>query len=869
MSTTSVVYSATAGQTSFDVTFPYVDRGSVVVERNGAQVPYTWQTATRLTLTTPAALNDKVIVRRATNVTPPAVVFADSSIFTAVDLNAALTQLRYRVEETDQLPALTAPLVTAEGLAQIAATVVAKQAELVNGGNVQAARLVTEGNTQDTRLITAGNTQVARVTAEGEAQRLNAAAVFGAGDYASNADALSSGVSGLANVVPGTGGTDGTFALAFTGGGGTGAAGVFTVAGGAVVYTQITATGRGYTSAPTVSFAASAGCTATATAVRAQNRPAGTFWRIPVTGGFEVFENVAGTATSRGLYPAGNDVPCTVTLSNANVFSMTPTPGHKVRNADQVFHGFAAGSNTGAVSVTVVGINGNASTPVVMPNGDPLGARQLLIGYPFAIRFSTTLGKFVLVSHPGLFVSRCLLKPHASATGLKLAGIVANAGERLRVDCTDVTFEFIATEDKPFGSASVDLYGPDGTTPIVTGGSLTDTDFSGAPPAGAWKKGDIVTFRRRADGIFYLVAPADRVTLRMARWVAHLFETGQLPSAARPVIARKVGPRTWFVDVRPHDSHYDHPLHRRSSDIVRFVLFDMGGFHGDTFAPCLNSVFSRFGGHWTHHTNLTFDEMIAGITVNNGQVPSTFESVMWLGDFNAGVYEASGFGHNYMKAITWTLKGIVKDASTGNVEVSSAELKDAAIGAVFEGIRLVSEAVYWGVTKTLFKKAVKSTYTHTFQSVAGDQCRIQVKHDFTDPGLEVTPGINGSYNGNMPFREADTVVGIYGTTVGTPFATNLFNGASQTLGFPDKVIVWDSASLRPQAKLRLSVNMPTGYSHKENGALVPHQAPLYISNFPDWGSKVYAPLNQTGVRNMTGKVMEHDYGYSVIHGNPK
>lgn len=60
-----------------------------------------------------------------------------------------------------------------------------------------------------------------------------------------------------APITPGANGTDGTFALAFTGGTGSGAAGTFTVAGG--VLTSVTITNPGvYTVAPTLSFAASA-----------------------------------------------------------------------------------------------------------------------------------------------------------------------------------------------------------------------------------------------------------------------------------------------------------------------------------------------------------------------------------------------------------------------------------------------------------------------------------------------------------------------------------------------------------------------------------------------------------------------------------
>ncbi|OHV85810.1 phage tail sheath subtilisin-like domain-containing protein [Ensifer sp. LCM 4579] len=74
------------------------------------------------------------------------------------------------------------------------------------------------------------------------------------------------GVIGHGAITGGNGGTDGTFALAFTGGAGSGAAGTFTVAGGALTAITITSPGE-YTVAPSFDFSASAGLTgATATA---------------------------------------------------------------------------------------------------------------------------------------------------------------------------------------------------------------------------------------------------------------------------------------------------------------------------------------------------------------------------------------------------------------------------------------------------------------------------------------------------------------------------------------------------------------------------------------------------------------------------
>lgn len=119
--------------------------------------------------------------------------------------------------------------------------------------------------------------------------------------FETTADAISKGVSGLTSIVGGSGGTNGTFDLAFSGGAGTGAAGRFTVAGGAVVSYIITATGRGYTSAPTVSFAASSGLTgASATVVIADNTSSGEYFYVPKNAPnstiVDLYKNNAGTA---------------------------------------------------------------------------------------------------------------------------------------------------------------------------------------------------------------------------------------------------------------------------------------------------------------------------------------------------------------------------------------------------------------------------------------------------------------------------------------------------------------------------------------------------------------------------------------------
>ncbi len=133
------------------------------------------------------------------------------------------------------------------------------------------------------------------------------AAQLAAGLYEDTSDALSDGVADYTGITGGSGGTDGTFDLAYTGGGGTGAAASFVVSGGALTSITLLATGVNYTSAPTLDFSASAGLTgASATAVLGQNVSPGEYFSVPstTTGYIDLYRNVADVATFIISYPS-------------------------------------------------------------------------------------------------------------------------------------------------------------------------------------------------------------------------------------------------------------------------------------------------------------------------------------------------------------------------------------------------------------------------------------------------------------------------------------------------------------------------------------------------------------------------------------
>lgn len=132
-----------------------------------------------------------------------------------------------------------------------------------------------------------------------------AAEAFSLGDlFDTAAEGLTNGVVNTANLVGGAGGTDGTFAIGFSGGGGSGAAGTFVVSGGAITQITITKPGRNYTSAPAMSFTASAGLSgASASAVIGQLAPDGAYYLVKGAGDAyaTLYRNVGGVATDQGL----------------------------------------------------------------------------------------------------------------------------------------------------------------------------------------------------------------------------------------------------------------------------------------------------------------------------------------------------------------------------------------------------------------------------------------------------------------------------------------------------------------------------------------------------------------------------------------
>jgi hypothetical protein len=141
------------------------------------------------------------------------------------------------------------------------------------------------------------------------------------------AEGVSQGVVSLTITAAGSGGANGQFALAFSGGGGTLAAGTFTVSGGAVTAVNLTKRGKNYTSNPTVSTAASTGLTgATVTAAKGNYAvPDGEYFLVKGTGDTfaTLYKNVGGVATAQSLsIPSLTGI---TSLTTAAIISSAPS----------------------------------------------------------------------------------------------------------------------------------------------------------------------------------------------------------------------------------------------------------------------------------------------------------------------------------------------------------------------------------------------------------------------------------------------------------------------------------------------------------------------------------------------------------------
>lgn len=259
-----------------------------------------------------------------------------------------------------ELAAASVSAITVQKALSIAA-VAAQQTTSVNAVN-------TAGTTQTDAVNLAGATQVSAVNAAGDTQAARVLNTMPEPMYPSTAAALSNGVASC-TFVAGSGGTNGTYTIAATGGGGTGALALVTVASGAISNIRMLSRGYNYTSAPSFSTASITGLTGgSITAQLAVNEPPGEFFAVSVTDAgvaYDIFENVAGTATLRNrVYTAaGLPIPLYTNTGGTGdrTASITVTTSAGLRSSgtdSNLVDGGTANNATDSLAFAAVSVSG-------------------------------------------------------------------------------------------------------------------------------------------------------------------------------------------------------------------------------------------------------------------------------------------------------------------------------------------------------------------------------------------------------------------------------------------------------------------------------------------------------------------------------
>lgn len=96
---TSVAYPASAGQSEFDVTFPYLDQSHVVVTVNGLPAAHAFVSPTRVKTSSVMVGGEAVVVRRQTPIDQALVTFQNGAVLTKEELNTAVLQCLYIQQE--------------------------------------------------------------------------------------------------------------------------------------------------------------------------------------------------------------------------------------------------------------------------------------------------------------------------------------------------------------------------------------------------------------------------------------------------------------------------------------------------------------------------------------------------------------------------------------------------------------------------------------------------------------------------------------------------------------------------------------------------------------------------------------------------
>ncbi len=233
----------------------------------------------------------------------------------------------------------------------------------LNGANTFDGGLtIAQGGTANITIVSGnatalGTGQVRLTNATGSKLSLNADTTV---------DSLTSGIAAATTIVGGTGGTNGTYPLVFTGGGGSGAAGTATIAGGVITAVTLTDLGTNYTSAPTITLSGGGG-TGTVTSNFGSSAIALNTRTLTVAGTNVSPATFAGAISGTGGFIKNG--PGTQTLSGTGTYSGATT----VNNGTLVITGMINTTNAVNINGGVLEIGAderlNSSASVTMSGG--------------------------------------------------------------------------------------------------------------------------------------------------------------------------------------------------------------------------------------------------------------------------------------------------------------------------------------------------------------------------------------------------------------------------------------------------------------------------------------------------------------------
>jgi hypothetical protein len=545
------------------------------------------------------------------------------------------------------------------------------------------------------------------------------------------------GIVSTSGLVAGSGGANGTFALAFSGGNFTVApSGTFTVASGALTSVSITGPGLyigASPTAPTAVLTASAGLTG-ASVVLDAGFLAGSgeyYWTDDATATnlMALYQNVAGTATAtsplvnltKSLTSAV--VPCTVGGS-ANAITMTPKTGFSVVSAgvDQEFTGFAAATNSSAgLTLAIAGVNGGAATEVVLPQGvlstsgaTAVPARALRANYPVRFRWDSTITKYVLTEPVFLrqpsFVNLTLV---SGSTGNALLGRLSSPVINLPGDFTNVNFSITVDADKEEGGPSLTLYDFDGTTVLLSASTIRLKNGVVATDADLWKAGDTLVLQRQASGLFYLVeTPTTAITTLTQELQTLVLQT---PSTSYPVSIQRVADRVWVVKHNSVQYQAAYADLQMDQNYVTSVMYNMaraqsqsGSVAANVFS--VNSDWAFIQGDEYRYSQFLSNELAGGVF--DREQPSVGESEPRLGIVGqaANTYVQIGVGKGYLINVAADFTLMLDGGATDAADLAVGEIVNCE-SAIF---RVRSDAMYGNdVTPS---QAGELIYEHEFSS---------------------------------------------------------------------------------------------------------------------------------------------------------